>query len=206
MVSPNMVSPKSQNGKPMDKQTENPLLVSIHDDMLAGLGQLSEYFGFSKVFGQLYAALLMSDCPLCLDDLVERLDISKANVSITMRTLENMGMVRQVWVKGSSPRRKYYSAETDFWQIISNILKSRELRDVGRALDVMDANIKRLKQELPDMTDEDRAIAGVYTERMRQMRELFEFAQMMIQAILSQVDEPVEEAGHPSATLPGDVD
>lgn len=167
----------------------NPLLESVHDDMLDGLGQLSDYFGFSKVFGQLYGALLMSPRPMSLDDMVERLSISKANVSINMRTLENMGMVRQVWVKGSSARRKYYAAETDFWEIISNILKGREMRDVGRALDVMDANIKRLKSEAAAMSPEDRATAEVYIDRMRQMRELFEFARSLIEMILGQVED-----------------
>src|SRR5690606_36128952 len=114
------------------------------DSMVDGLGQLSEYFGFSKVMGQLYGALLMSPKPLCLDDLMERLDISKASVSMNMRTLEHMGMVRQVWVRGRGDRRKFYEAETAFWQIISNILAGREMRDVDRALAVMNKNAERL--------------------------------------------------------------
>jgi DNA-binding transcriptional regulator GbsR (MarR family) len=81
------------------------LLDSVHENMLSGLGQLSDYFGFGKVVGQIYGAMLMSDRPLCLDDLVERLDISKANASINMHTLESMGMARQVWVRGSGGRR-----------------------------------------------------------------------------------------------------
>jgi DNA-binding transcriptional regulator GbsR (MarR family) len=107
-------------------------LAYVHDSMLDGLGQLSGYFGFSKVMGQLYGALLLSPDPLSLDDLMERLDISKASVSMNLRTLEHMGMVRQVWVRGGGGRRKYYEAETDFWQIIANILSGREMRDVDR--------------------------------------------------------------------------
>jgi len=156
--------------------------------MLDGLGQLAHYFGFSKVMGQLFGALLMSDTPLCLDDLVERLSISKANASMNMRTLENMGMVRQVWVKGTSGRRKFYAAETDFWQIITNILKGREMRDVDRALEVMASNIQRLQAEAGTMTPQERATSAVYIDRMRQMQSLFEFAQMMIMAILAQVE------------------
>ncbi len=166
----------------------NPLLEAVHDDMLSGLGQLANYFGFGKVMGQIFGALLMSPHPLSLDDLVDRLAISKANVSINLRTLEKLGMVRQVFVKGSSPRRKYYEAEADFWQIISNILQGREMRDVERAIGVMDANIRRLRAETPTLTAEEQAKAHVYIERMEQMRGLFEFARMMIQAVLSQVE------------------
>lgn len=161
-------------------------LRAAQDNMLDGLGQLSDYLGFSKVFGQLYGALLLSAEPLSLDDLVELLDISKASVSMNLRTLEHMGMVRQVWVRGRAGRRKYYEAETDFWQIISNILAGREMRDVERALHVMDDNIERLSSALPDMDADDRRLAELYVDRIQQIQSLFQFAQLIITTILSQ--------------------
>lgn len=161
-------------------------LRAAQDSMLDGLGQLSDYFGFSKVMGQLYGALLLSPEPLSLDDLLELLDISKASVSMNLRTLEHMGMVRQVWVRGRGGRRKYYEAETDFWTIISNILAGREMRDVERALHVMDDNIERLSKALPDMNTDDQRLAELYVERIQQMQSLFRFAQLIITTILSQ--------------------
>jgi DNA-binding transcriptional regulator GbsR (MarR family) len=166
----------------------------VHDNMLDGLGQLSDYFGFPKVMGQLYGALLMSQRPLCLDDLVELLDISKANASMNIRTLENMGMVRQVWVRGSSGRRKYYEAETDFGQIISNILKGREMRDVDRALLVMRDDINRLTSAVDGMDESQRAIAQGYIQRITQMQGLFQLAQMLIAAILLRVGDGLDFA------------
>ena len=165
------------------------LLESVHHSMLDGLGQLSDYFGFGKVVGQIYGALLLSDRPLCLDDLVERLDISKANASMNTHSLETLGMVRQVWVRGSSGRRKFYEAETDFWQIIANILKGREMRDVDRAIGVMEDNIQRLTAEMNAMQDGDRELAQLYVERIKQMQSLFQFAQIMIVTILARVTE-----------------
>ncbi len=165
------------------------LLHSVHESMLDGLGQLAGYFGFGKVMGQMYGAMLLSDRPLCLDDLVERLGISKATASMNMHTLENLGMARQVWVRGSSGRRKFYQGETDFWQIITNILKGREMRDVDRAIGVMEDNIKRLTAGMQDMNDEDRELAQLYVERIKQMQSLFQFAQIMIVTILARVTE-----------------
>ncbi len=169
--------------------SSDALLNAVHDSMLDGLGQLASYFGFSKVIGQLYGAMLLSSKPLCLDDLVERLAISKANASMNMRTLENLGMTRQVWVRGSSGRRKYFEAETDFWQIISNILKGREMRDLDRAIAVMEDNIKRLQTTMETMSETDRESAQLYIDRITQMRALFQFAQMMILAILAHEEE-----------------
>lgn len=172
-------------------------LAIVHDSMLDGLGQLATYFGFSKVMGQLYGALLLSAEPLSLDDLMDRLSISKASVSMNMRTLEHMGMVRQVWVRGGGGRRKYYEAETDFWQIIANVLSGREMRDVDRALAVMQEDMDRLTAALPTMKDEDQRLARLYLERIGQIEALFRFAQLIITSILSRVGElNLEDVSH----------
>ncbi|MBZ0284917.1 MAG: helix-turn-helix domain-containing protein [Anaerolineae bacterium] len=168
---------------------QDPNLRDVQESMLDGLGQLAAYFGFSKVMGQLYGALLMSPEPLSLDDLVELLDISKASVSMNLRTLEQLGMVRQVWVRGKAGRRKFYESETDFWQIISNILSRREMRDVERAINVMDENTERLSKALPDMLAEDQELAQLYLERIGQMQSLFRFAQLIITSILAKSGE-----------------
>jgi DNA-binding transcriptional regulator GbsR (MarR family) len=165
------------------------LLESVHENMLDGLGQLADYFGFGKVMGHIYGAMLMSDRPLCLDDLVERLEISKATASVNMHTLESLGMARQVWVRGTTGRRKFYAAEADFWQIISNVLKGREMRDVDRAIGVMDDNISRLTAEMDAMNADDRELARLYLERIKQMQGLFQFAQIMIVTVLSRATE-----------------
>ena len=120
-------------------------------------------------------------------DLMARLDISKASVSMNMRTLEHMGMVRQVWLRGRSGRRKYYEAETDFLQVITNILNGREMRDVERALAVMEDNAQRLSEAMPNLSEKDRRLANLYMDRITQIQALFRFAQLVITSILAQV-------------------
>ncbi len=168
------------------RQLANDLQI-VHDSMLDGLGQLADYFGFNKVLGQLYGSLLLSAEPLSLDDMMSRLGISKASVSTNMRSLEHMGMVRQVWVRGGSGRRKYYQAETDFWQIFSNFLSGRELRDVERALNVMEENRQRISSALVDLPPDQQILARLYLDRIAQMQALFRFAQLIISSVLGQV-------------------
>ncbi len=170
-------------------QSHDSNLQVVQDSMLDGLGQLASYFGFSKVMGQLYGALMLSADPLSLDDLVVLLDISKASVSMNLRTLEHLGMVRQVWVKGRGDRRKFYEAETDFWQIISNVLAGREMRDVDRALNVIGENAKRLAKTMGDMSEADQELAKLYIVRMEEMQSLFRFAQLLITSILGKAGE-----------------
>src|SRR6476659_1392112 len=138
--------PNQFGGIPEDEEPSsaklNPVLSAANQSMLEGLGQLSDYFGYNRVMGKMYGALLLSPVPTSLDDLMNHLDISKASVSMNMRTLENMGIAREVWVRGD--RRKYYEAEPDFWKILTNVLGSRELREVNEALSVLESSLDNL--------------------------------------------------------------
>ncbi len=161
---------------------QEPHLRAVNDSTLDGLGQLADYFGYNKVMGKMYGALLLSPEPMSLDDLMAHLDISKASVSMTMRTLENMGMVREVWVRGD--RRKYYEAESDLWRILTNVLGSREMRDVNHAIDILETGIDRLRENMSGMSEADQKLAGFYIERIDQMKDFFRFAKLILTSII----------------------
>jgi HTH-type transcriptional regulator, glycine betaine synthesis regulator len=165
----------------------NPTLSAANDSMLDGLGQLADYFGYNRVMGKMYGALLLSPEPMSLDDLMNHLDISKASVSMNMRTLENMGIVREVWVRGD--RRKYYEAEPDFWKILTNVLGSRELREVNQALTVLETNMEKMRTTEQEMSERDRDLAQFYLQRMTQVRSFFRFAKLVLTSILERNDK-----------------
>ncbi|GAB4570147.1 MAG: hypothetical protein Kow0077_03700 [Anaerolineae bacterium] len=160
----------------------NPALEAVSDSMLDGLGRLAEYFGYPPIMGQLYGALLLSPEPLTLDDLGEIVQKSKANVSVSLRTLEHLGIVREVWVRGD--RHKFYEAETDFWKIAINVLSSRELQDLERALKVLQENTVALREAMPDLDENQRKLAELYVERIDRLEGFFRFAQLLITSIL----------------------
>jgi DNA-binding transcriptional regulator GbsR (MarR family) len=160
----------------------HPSLRAVNDSMLEGLAQLAAYFGYNKVMGKMYGALLLSPEPMSLDDLMAHLDISKASVSMNIRVLETMGIVREVWVRGD--RRKYYEAESDLWRVLTNVLGSRELRDVNTALDTLESNIEQIHSELATMSEADRTLAIHYITRLDNMKEFFRFAKLILTSIL----------------------
>ncbi|GAI58857.1 unnamed protein product [marine sediment metagenome] len=86
-------------------------LIKARDNFVEGIGYLASTAGLNRVIGQLYAMLFLSNEPLCLDDMAERLKISKGNASVNIRELEKLRVVRKVWVKGS--RKDFYEAELD---------------------------------------------------------------------------------------------
>jgi DNA-binding transcriptional regulator GbsR (MarR family) len=142
-------------------------LQNVRESVIRGLGELTDFFGFSPVMGHLYAALLMNPDALSLDELEEIVGKSKASVSMNMRALERWGMVREVWVKGD--RRKYYEAESDLWKVARSVIDSRERREVGTALRVLDENAKTLKEA---------------RGRLNDMQSLFHFAQLVLELFI----------------------
>ncbi|NDJ86921.1 MAG: hypothetical protein GYB66_13650 [Chloroflexi bacterium] len=158
-------------------------LQAVNDSMMEGLGQLADYFGYNKVMGQLYGALLLSPDPMSLDDLVTQLGKSKASISMNMRTLEHMGIVHEVWVRDS--RKKFYEAESDLWKALTNVLGSRELRDIDRALDVLEKNIGRLRETMPKMDTEQQALAQHYIDRIDQLSDFFRLARVVLTSLMA---------------------
>lgn len=162
-------------------------LVAVQDSTVAGLGRLAGFFGFSDVMGRLYGTLLLRPEPLSLDDLAEELKISKGSVSMNMRSLERWGMAKEVWVRGE--RKKYYSAESDFWTVIRNVLSGREMREVQLALQVLGDSVEKLKAVEMDLPDDEKAQAAYVLERIADLRSFFEFAQMALETFVASNEE-----------------
>jgi len=90
------------------------LLEDAVDTFIQGAGKISSVLlgMINRVGGQIYALLFLSDEPLSLDEISDKLGVSKSNISINVRMLEEYGLVRKVWVKGS--RKDYYAAERSY--------------------------------------------------------------------------------------------
>ena len=157
-------------------------LISVNESTVEGIGRLAKYFGFAEIIGRLYGTLLMSPEPLSLDDLVNQLEISKGSVSMNMRSLERWGMAKEIWVRGE--RKKYYAAEHDLWQVIRNVLSSRELREVQIAIKVLGDSVEKLKNAEGDLSPEDKKLAAFYLERIGDLQALFIVAQLALETVL----------------------
>ncbi len=101
---------------------------------------------------------------------------------MNMRTLEQLGLVREVWVRDT--RKKYYEAESDLWKALINLLRSREMRDVGRALEILSGNSKNLKAMLPQMDERQKKVATHYMGRMEQLEDFFRLAQAVLSSLM----------------------
>lgn len=134
----------------------NKRLIKVQDIFLERTNHICKKLGLNNVMAQLYAVLYLSNEPLSLDDMVDRLKISKGSASVNIRALENYGAVRRVWVRGS--RRDYYEADTDIVKVIMervNLIARLRLSEVD---ELMKTSLKILDSVKPSDKDEDAAI------------------------------------------------
>lgn len=148
----------------------NNKLEMAQDKFVDSIGKLAESVGINHFTAQLYAVLYLSDKPLSLDELVERLKASKGNISLNIRALEEWGAVKNIWVKGS--RKDYYEVDPDIRKVVSNKLKSAVEKRIAQVSDMMGSFKELIQSAEGEMSDEDKRIAKTYHERLKKIEDI----------------------------------
>jgi DNA-binding transcriptional regulator GbsR (MarR family) len=100
------------------------------EDLADQIGSFIEYWGFKKVHGQIWCHLSLSLKPLDASELRERLSVSKALVSVSLKELLEFGVIHEC---GKSERgTRLYRAVDDVMIPIIEILRRRERRMLSR--------------------------------------------------------------------------
>jgi DNA-binding transcriptional regulator GbsR (MarR family) len=82
------------------------LVADVRRRMIDIGGRAAQDLGFGRVVGQIMFSLYLQSEERSLDEIAGDLGLSKAAVSIGLRQLESLGLVKLVWRKGD--RRHYY--------------------------------------------------------------------------------------------------
>lgn len=79
--------------------------------------------GMPRSVGEIYGLLYVSRDPLSLDDLVQRLGMSKGSASQGLRTLRELGAVKEV--PGQPGRRIFYEPDVELKQLVGGFIKEQ---------------------------------------------------------------------------------
>jgi DNA-binding transcriptional regulator GbsR (MarR family) len=152
--------------------------------MIENLSRISEFWGYSRAMGGLYAALYLSPGPLSLDDLIPIVGVTKGAVSTNIRALEQLGMVHRHLRTGD--RRDYYEADTDFWKIVKTVLERRQKAEFDNALNAVSSTLKQVRSRSHSHTDAE--LARFYEQRLEAMERFFHTLDGIV-ATLLQIDK-----------------
>jgi len=103
-------------------------LAEAQDRFVAAWGQMGSAWGISRTMAEVHALLYITGEPLCTDDVMERLRISRGNASMSLRALLDWGIVTRTHKKGD--RKEYFLAERDVWAMFRAIVRGRMKREI----------------------------------------------------------------------------
>lgn len=156
-------------------------LNEARQTFIQGMSRISQFWGFSKAMGAIFGALYLSPKPLCLDDLVREVNVSKGAVSTNIRSLERLGMVHKHIQIGE--RRDFYTAETDFWKIARGILREREKSEFDRAIHTVDESLELVQSAAS--SEDEAEIAMFYQKRLQNIQGFFHSLDSLVATVLT---------------------
>lgn len=98
-------------------------------------GEMGSRWGINRTVGQIYALLFVSPEPLCAEEIVEALGISRSNVSMSLRELQTWNLV--LLRHKPDDRRDFFTTPDDVWQILRTLAEERKKREVDPTLSVL---------------------------------------------------------------------
>ena len=122
-------------------------LSEIKERFILHWGEQGSLWGINRTMAQVHALLFISSEPLCANQIMEELQISRGNVSMALRELIAWGIVNRVHIKGE--RREFYTTEKDVWTLFRIIARERKKREVDPTIEILRESVTKL-DEMPD--------------------------------------------------------
>lgn len=140
-------------------------LQVIKERFILHWGEMGTKWGINRTMAQVQALLFISEQPLSADEIMNELQISRGNVSMSLRELINWGIVTKMHIKGE--RKEFFTTEKDVWELFKIILRERKKREIDPTLEVL--------YDLLDALDDVEHADKEYIQR--QLTSLLEFVE-----------------------------
>src|SRR5438105_10844035 len=137
----------------------NERLVKVEDDFVELWNNMAGLWGISPTMARIHGLLYITGSAPSMDDIMERLAISRGNVSMNLSKLVEWSLVRRVHKRGD--RKEYYESLADVWEMFTLVAHQRKRREIDPIINTL----RRCRDELtPD------AIAGQALKQPAQKR------------------------------------
>jgi DNA-binding transcriptional regulator GbsR (MarR family) len=138
--------PKSAAKNDAEPPPANAVVTEMEAEVIGLFVQLSRVLGQPRSLAEIYGLLFISGQPLAMDDLIERLNLSKGSASQGLRFLRNTGVIKMVYVPGA--RRVHYEAVAELRNLVARFLRDY----IAPQLEASEARLRHIAsmvKELP---------------------------------------------------------
>ena len=112
--------------------------------------QFARALGQPRSVAEIYGLLFVSEKPLAMDTLIERLNLSKGSASQGLKYLQDLGGVRTVYVAGD--RRTHYEAVAELRKLAGRFLRQQILTHFEDS----ETRLDRIAAQTQNLSDEQR--------------------------------------------------
>ena len=123
-------------------------LTALEAEVIDLFVQLSDVLGQPRSLAEIYGLLFISAGPLTMDDLIQRLGLSKGSASQGLKYLRSIGAVTTVYVPGD--RRVNYQAVAELRNLVTRFIRDQfvpHLDNAQQRLGKIAAMVKALPAE-----------------------------------------------------------
>jgi DNA-binding transcriptional regulator GbsR (MarR family) len=145
-------------------------------------GEMGQTWGINRTMAEIHALLYVVGEPLCTDDVMERLNISRGNASMSLRALCDWGIVHRVHKRGE--RREYFESLSDVWELFSMIVAERKRREMDPVLETIKQCGKMLDEESLGKLAARSAAVQLTRQRLDGMQEFMEVSNKIFQQFI----------------------
>ena len=154
----------------------NDDLVRARHHLIEALGKQSAFWGLGKTAGEIYAVLYLSEHPLSLQELAASLGVTKGNISIAIRSLEQLGMVSRSQKPGD--RRVFFAAEPDFWLIARRVLERRQKPEFDGSFRLVEHSLSLAERSQPGRERD------FILQRLKSLKHFYDELDQVVETIL----------------------
>lgn len=106
----------------------DPVIEESRSLFVRRWGEMGATWGISRTMAEVHALLFITGQPLCTDDIMQRLEISRGSTSMNLRQLVNWGLIRRIHQRGD--RKEYFVSDLNAWEMFETIARERRRREV----------------------------------------------------------------------------
>lgn len=122
--------------KSIPQETNSSRLQPVEVEIIHLFIQFAAALGQPRSVAELYGLLFVSEKPLAMDTLIDRLSLSKGSASQGLKYLQDIGAVRTIYIAGD--RRTHYEAVAELRKLAGRFVRQQTLshfEDTGARLD-----------------------------------------------------------------------
>jgi DNA-binding transcriptional regulator GbsR (MarR family) len=166
------MAPKSQRSEGSSRvETAAEVVERAQDRVSDVMGEIAEFWGFTRTMGRIFGLVYMSPEPLDQSTVRTRLGISAGSASTTMTALLDWGVLHR--------QGRLYVAETNFFKLITAVLRQREAARVEHGISAARDVVADLRH-----ADQDDPAVRFALQRAEHMLGFFEMGGSFLEAFV----------------------